>query len=145
MAALLWVGRCTDDLERLTRFYTDVLGLPELTIAEHAYDGFETAAHKVDDPQVRWLRLPPNAKLRLSSRGHAAWSGAAPQNIGVEHPTVDELALRRGHHMAFRVRDIQHAKVPKQTRVYSFYSPPEPLAGRTGDAQHPVREPDGAR
>lgn len=116
-AALLYVGRGTDDLERLTRFYTDVLGLPELGIAEHTYVGFEFPADKVDDLQVRWLRLPPNAMLRLSSRGHPASSRTAPQNIGVEHTTVEELALRRGHHMAFRVRDIEHAKVPKQTLV----------------------------
>ncbi|KAJ1448299.1 Glyoxalase/Bleomycin resistance protein/Dihydroxybiphenyl dioxygenase [Pelagophyceae sp. CCMP2097] len=125
-----YVGRGTADLGRLLPFYTDVLGL-EL----HEVEPPGSAS-----PDVAWLKLPPHARLRLSQRGDASLCAATP----VYAPTLDPLALRRGHHLAFRVADIARAAAVLTRRGLPFETqlvPTDNPAG--GSTQLFLFDPDG--
>jgi len=108
-------------LKRLLPFYTDVLGLKLEEVRCTKVDGVFCPS----EPELVWLALPPGARLRLSQRGDASKCATSPLSLagirGTAGGASDEpTALRRGQHLAFRMRSIAQAEAVLERRGIAY-------------------------
>jgi len=101
------VARETDDVERLTRFYKEVLGFQPCERPRFEFGG-------------SWLRIDPSCLLHIIERDPHSVLREGPFSAlpGTAEKTA-EAFIRRGHHLAFRVfstntveENLQHRKIP---------------------------------
>lgn len=87
----------TDNVERLRKFYCDVLGLPALARPDFGFGG-------------AWLQLQPGLALHIIQRDPEKPIGLAsrppPDTILADSARPPERFIRRSHHFALTVLDI---------------------------------------
>uniref|UniRef100_A0A0C9S579 TSA: Wollemia nobilis Ref_Wollemi_Transcript_21687_1028 transcribed RNA sequence n=1 Tax=Wollemia nobilis TaxID=56998 RepID=A0A0C9S579_9CONI len=87
------VARETSDVQRLAKFYQEVLG----------FDRIEAPPR---DFEVVWLTLPPSFALHIIQRNPDSSLPQSPYNTQAATEKLDPEELQRGHHIAFCVSDF---------------------------------------
>lgn len=105
--ALNHISRETEDVERLARFYTEVLGLPRIFRPNFGFGG-------------AWLQLPGNMQFHIIERDPDK-PGETLQDAALSNGGhIPERFIRRSHHIALAVPDIEAAKQCLSTHGISF-------------------------
>jgi len=103
------VAHESEDVQRASEFYQQVLGFKELELPE-----------KFGPFQVVWLELPPSYALHLIERDLKSRLPESPFVVPND-ANADPSALWRGHHLSFRVSDYDGAiKILKERNVQYF-------------------------
>ena len=98
------ISRETEHVDRLVQFYTKVLGLPMLPRPDFGFGG-------------AWLALPGGKQLHIIECDPEKPAANTSTPAAVLPP---ERFIRRGHHMALTVPDIERAKATLTAHKISF-------------------------
>eukprot|EP00451_Oxyrrhis_marina_P049712 CAMPEP_0204470610 /NCGR_PEP_ID=MMETSP0471-20130131/17312_1 /ASSEMBLY_ACC=CAM_ASM_000602 /TAXON_ID=2969 /ORGANISM="Oxyrrhis marina" /LENGTH=152 /DNA_ID=CAMNT_0051472635 /DNA_START=30 /DNA_END=488 /DNA_ORIENTATION=+ len=95
------ISRETDDVEGLTKFYTQVLGLPRLERPDFGFGG-------------SWFALPNGVQFHIIEKDSQKPPVSQPVQDNQLQITSEgrlpERFIRRSHHMALTVADIEDTK-----------------------------------
>uniref|UniRef100_A0A7S3XGD1 VOC domain-containing protein n=1 Tax=Oxyrrhis marina TaxID=2969 RepID=A0A7S3XGD1_OXYMA len=125
------ISRETDDVERLTEFYSKVFGLPRLERPDFGFGG-------------SWFALPNGGQLHIIEKDTQKPPVSKPvqdNQLQVTHDgRLPEKFIRRSHHIALTVADIDDAKSRLTTMGIPFA---ENVVPGTPIIQLFVYDPDG--